>query len=149
MSDVWFYHLERQPVEQVLPRILAGMYARGDRVVVQARTKAMLDVLSKRLWAVEDTSFVPHGFAASENICFALEQSAANTAPYRIIIDGAEVTDVATPLRTSIFFDGTETAQVERARELWKSFRTDGHVVRYWKQDSNGRWADQAAAKAA
>ena len=34
MTDVWFYHLERQPLEFVLPRILAGMYARGDRICV-------------------------------------------------------------------------------------------------------------------
>ena len=36
MTEVLFYHLQRQPLERVLPTLLERSLARGWRVVVQA-----------------------------------------------------------------------------------------------------------------
>ena len=50
MSEVLFYHLERQKTEQVLPVLLDKTLQRGWRAVVQARSGEMLKPLSESLW---------------------------------------------------------------------------------------------------
>jgi DNA polymerase III subunit chi len=152
VTEVWFYHLERQPIEAVLPRILAGMYARGDSISVHA-AKPVLEELSKRLWAVDDVSFVPHCFggenrAATAQIILCTDDIAANAAQYRFyaqdidpVLEGA--------VRASLFFDGNDENAVASARDKWKTFRAQGCAIKYWKQSDTGRWEDQAVKKAA
>jgi DNA polymerase III subunit chi len=150
MTDVWFYHLERQPLEIVLPRILAGMHARGDRICVHGADQRQLEDLSLRLWKVEDTAFVPNGFdAADHQVLFTAGTEALNSADYRIFVDCDVPQDLTQIKRAAIFFDGTSETKVEQARELWKRMRTDGHTVKYWKQSDSGRWEDQAQKRAA
>ena len=39
MTEILFYHLERQPLEDVLPRLLERSLERGWKVVVQTTTR--------------------------------------------------------------------------------------------------------------
>ncbi len=154
MTDIWFYHLERQPLETVLPRILAAMCARGDRISVHATTKAVLDDVSKKLWAMEDVAFISHSFATDpyaerQNLLLCLDQQSPNQSKQRIFIDDAVPEHTGGAERVSIFFDGTSETAITSARDLWKRFRAEGHGIKYWKQSDVGRWEDQAVSKAA
>lgn len=154
MPEIWFYHLERQPLEAVLPRILAGMFARGDRISVHAADRKILDEVSKRLWAIEETSFVVHGFsgeasADKSQILLCTDEISANAATFRFYASSIEPQDVADATRISLFFDGHDEASVAQARERWKKYRGEGCNVKYWKQTEGGRWEDQAVKRAA
>ncbi len=154
MTEIWFYHLERQPVEAVLPRILAGLAARGDRVSFHAGDKKLLEDVSKRLWSIDDTSFVVHGFsgdarAAMMPILLCTDETPENKAPYLFFASGVAPKNIDTAIRVSIFFDGNNEEAVGTAREQWKSFRDEGCAIKYWKQSDTGRWEDQAMKKAA
>jgi DNA polymerase III subunit chi len=154
MADIWFYHLGRQPLETVLPRILASMQARGDRISVHASNKSVIDDLSKKLWTMEDTGFVPHGLAGeayseTQSLLLCLGQTAVNASAFRFFIDGAYPETVGDARRTSIFFDGSDEAAVANARTLWKRFSAESHAIKYWKQSDAGRWEDQAMKQAA
>ena len=62
-GEVWFYHLERASLEQVLPELLEKTLARGWRALVRtgdAEQRARLDAW---LWTFRDESFLPHGIA--------------------------------------------------------------------------------------
>ncbi len=153
MADVWFYHLEREPVTAVLPRILAGLFGRGERVCVMGAEKEPLVALSKLVWGLEDTSFVPQGFAwadADERdvICFAIDNYVPNGADH-LIYTGIMPHSVDGIRRASVFFDGGLEADVMSARAVWKQFRAAGHGLKYWRQNEAGRWEDQARGEAA
>ena len=64
MADVWFYHLERQSLEQVLPVLLDRALARGWRAAVQATAAERIAALDELLWTWTDESFLAHGFGA-------------------------------------------------------------------------------------
>ena len=64
MTPVFFYHLERQPLDAVLPRLLALSIDRGWRVVVQVGTEERAEALASLLWTFSDESFLPHGTKA-------------------------------------------------------------------------------------
>ncbi|MEL7049711.1 MAG: DNA polymerase III subunit chi, partial [Pseudomonadota bacterium] len=46
MTEVMFYHLERQSLEQVLPKLLEKTLERGWTAVVQAGFKERVDALN-------------------------------------------------------------------------------------------------------
>ena len=46
MTPVFFYHLERQPLDAVLPKLLGLSLERGWRVVVQAGTEERAEALA-------------------------------------------------------------------------------------------------------
>ena len=61
MTEILFYHLDRQPLEKVLPTLLEKSLERGWRVVVQAASKERIEALDAQLWTFSDDSFLPHG----------------------------------------------------------------------------------------
>ena len=63
MTEILFYHLQRQPLERVLPTLLEKSFERGWRVVVQAASDERVDALDAHLWTYRDDGFLPHGTA--------------------------------------------------------------------------------------
>ena len=49
-AEVLFYHLERQPLERVLPNLLARTLERGWKAVVQAGSQERLDAPGQTFW---------------------------------------------------------------------------------------------------
>lgn len=150
MAEVWFYHLEREPVEDVLPGLLARGLQRGLRLAVQSPDPERLKRVSERLWAHEDVAFLAHGDASTplpalQPIYLTATDENPNGAAYRFFIDGAEPQSLEGLARASIMFDGSDAGAIEKARAAWRRFKAEGHSISYWKQDEGGRWVNQAA----
>jgi DNA polymerase III subunit chi len=150
MGEVWFYHLEQRSVEQELPGLLQRGLERGLKMAVRAPMNDRARAISNALWAYDDVSFLAHSFneetGAAQNTIVIFDQGkAANAADYEFCIDGTAPDDFAALTRATIMFDGHDPSHVDAARALWKRCKSEGHTIRYWKQDENGRWADQAA----
>ncbi|HXL69192.1 MAG TPA: DNA polymerase III subunit chi, partial [Xanthobacteraceae bacterium] len=60
MTEVHFYHLQRQPLEKALPQLIEKCIERGWRCVVQAASDERLDALDSLLWTYRDDSFLAH-----------------------------------------------------------------------------------------
>ncbi|MEO1106238.1 MAG: DNA polymerase III subunit chi, partial [Pseudomonadota bacterium] len=60
MSEVLFYHLEHQTLDDVLPLLLEKTLARGWRAVVEVSDESVRDHLDRHLWTYRDESFLPH-----------------------------------------------------------------------------------------
>ena len=65
-AEVLFYHLEREPVERVLPSLLEKTLERGWRAVVQAGSQERIEALDTALWTYDEASFLPHGLASDQ-----------------------------------------------------------------------------------
>lgn len=150
MTPVFFYHLERQPLETVLPRLLAISLERGWRVVVQAGSEERAEALAALLWSYDDESFLPHGtkadgFPEMQPIWLTALDENPNAATVRFYVDGAELGDIAGLVRAVVIFDGNDIEALDAARANWKRFRGAGHQVSYWQQDEQGRWINRAS----
>ena len=150
MRPVFFYHLERQPLEVVLPKLLSMSLERGWRVVVQAGSEERAEAIASQLWSFDDESFLPHGTKADgfpdlQPVWITAVDENPNSANVRFYVDGAEAQAIDGLTRAVILFDGNDAESVERAREGWKRFRAAGHEVSYWQQDEQGRWQNRAA----
>jgi DNA polymerase-3 subunit chi len=149
MTEVYFYHLQRQSLEKVLPQLLEKCLERGWRCVVQAASDERLDALDTLLWTYSDASFLPHGTdreADAAEIPIVLTTSTANPngAAVRFFVDGATADDLAAYQRAIHLFDGNDPDAVEAARDQWKEAQGEGFEVTYWRQDAAGRWQKQS-----
>ena len=149
MTEVLFYHLERQPLERVLPSLVERTVGRGWRAVVQAGSDERVEALDGLLWTYADDSFVPHGTKKDGNIAeqpvfLTTEEANPNGATVRFLVDGAELADLTGYDRIVFLFDGHDPSAVARAREQWKAAKSAGHTISYWQQSPEGRWENRA-----
>ncbi len=152
MTELVFYHLKAQSLEQVLPPLLQKSLERGWRVVVQASSDERVDALDAHLWTWRDDSFLPHGTArdpqaAEQPIVLTANAENPNGATVRFLVDGAILAaDAGRYQRIVLLFDGDDPEAVEMARMRWNEAKTSGAEVTYWKADENGRWQRQIEA---
>ena len=150
VADVLFYHLQRQPLEAVLPTLLEKSLERGWRAVVQTASDERLVALDDHLWTFRDDSFLPHGtdrepYAADQPVVLTTGTANPNGASVRFLLEGAEIpSDAERYQRMVILFDGTDPHALALAREQWRAVKEAGHDATYWQQDDRGRWERKA-----
>jgi len=150
MTEMLFYHLQRQPIEKVLPALLEKSLARGWRVVVQAASEERVEALDAHLWTYREDAFLPHGTdreaeAATQPVLLTTRDGNPNGANVRFLIDGAGVpADTGNYERIVLLFDGDDPDAVAAARERWTQARTQGLAATYWQADAEGRWQRKA-----
>ena len=150
MTEILFYHLKGQTVEQVLPPLLQKSLERGWRVVVQASSDERVDGLDAHLWTWRDDTFLPHGTwrdseAAEHPILLTVNEGNPNRAGVRFLVEGAPMPeDAASYNRLVLLFDGEDPEAVETARTRWSEAKAAGFDVTYWQADERGRWQRQA-----
>lgn len=150
MTEVLFYHLQRQSLEGVLPQLLEKSLERGWRAVVQVATEERLAALDDHLWTFSDEAFLPHGtdrepHAADQPVLITLSAENPNNASIRFLAEGAPVPpDLDRYQRMVILFDGTDPHALALARDQWKAVKEAGHDATYWQQDARGRWERKA-----
>jgi DNA polymerase III subunit chi len=150
VTEVLFYHLQRQPLETVLPTLLERSLERGWRALVRATSDERLAALDDHLWTFSDESFLPHGTdreadAAEQPVVLTLTDRNPNGAAVLFLVEGAPVPeDVAGYQRLVLLFDGNDEDALAAARAQWKTVKTGGHNATYWQQDPRGRWEKKA-----
>jgi DNA polymerase-3 subunit chi len=149
MPELLFYHLERRPLEAVLPQLLEKSLARGWRVVVQTSSEERVEALDAYLWTYRDDSFLPHGTfrespASDQPILLTIDDDNPNQASVRFLIDRAPVpADAQTYNRIVVLFDGQDEEALSEARDLWRTKKAEGFDVTYWQTDERGRWTQR------
>ena len=150
MTEILFYHLQRQPLDKVLQALLEKSIERGWRVIVQASSEERIDALDAHLWSWRDDAFLPHGTwreadAAEQPILLTVNDDNPNGAAVRFLIDGAPVpADASGYARIVLLFDGEDADAVDAARARWSDAKAQGFEATYWQPDENGRWQRKA-----
>lgn len=148
-AEVLFYHLERQPLERVLPTLLEKTLARGWTAVVQSGSEERLQALDTALWTYSEDSFLPHGTKkdgppAMQPIYLTTGDETPNAAGVRFLVDGAEPREFTGFARLVFLFDGHDPEAVAKARRQWSAARAAGCTATYWQQTDAGRWEKKA-----
>ncbi len=152
VSEVFFYHLTRSPLEATLPSLLTRSLAAGWRVTVRGTSQQRLDWLDQQLWLGE--GFLPHGLAggphdSDQPVLLTLAGTSANHATCLMLIDGAAFDPAELPVlaRASVLFDGGDDAAMTLARQQWKLVGDTGLAAHYWS-DESGSWQKKTSRAA-
>ena len=145
MTEVSFYHLQRAPLAETLPRLLARVLAAGLRAVVLCGSPEQVEALDASLWTHDPASFLPHGtgaagLAARQPIYLTTTEENPNGATVLVVVDGAMPASITGFDRCLDMFDGDDTVALEAARERWRRYKEAGLTLTYWQQTAGGGW---------
>ena len=153
-ADIYFYHLQKQPLEGALPILLEKCLQKGWTAFVQTGSAERASALDTHLWTFREDSFLAHGLASTAHgerqpILIASEGvPAANGAQVRFFVDGALPEDNTQLLdgleRAVVMFDGGSQDALQAARNSWKMLKEAGFPVTYWQQTDRGGWEKRA-----
>ncbi len=149
MTDVAFYHLQRLPLEHVLPKLLEKTLQAGKRAVVVAGSEERVEALNALLWTYEPDSWLPHGSSRDGNaerqpIWLTTKDEVPNGATFLFLTDGATSDSLAAFDRCFDLFDGNDESAVAAARGRWSACKQAGHNLTYWQQTAAGKWERKA-----
>ncbi|QLH38492.1 MAG: DNA polymerase III subunit chi [Defluviicoccus sp.] len=149
MTDVAFYHLQRSPLEDALPKLLEKTLVAGKRAVVLAGSTERVEALAAHLWIYRPDSWLPHGTAVDgspedQPVWLTERDENPNGAAFLFLTDGADSPSVAAFERCFDLFDGNDPAAVAAARGRWQARKAEGHAVTYWQQGERGGWERKA-----
>ena len=147
--EIWFYHLERSTLDQVLPGLLEKTLQRGWRALVRGAVAHRLDDIDEHLWTYRADIFLPHGLASEEHAVrqpILLSESGENLngAQALFIVDESELGTTEGYERCFIIFDGRNEQALQQARERWRTLKATNANLAYWKQTDEGRWEKAA-----
>ncbi len=149
MAEIRFYHLQRSPLERVLPKMLETALQRDWRAVVIAGSEDRVEALNALLWVYDKDGFLPHGsrrdgFSDRQPVWLTTAEENPNGAHVAFLVDGARLADPSLFALSCELFDGADPDAVARARAHWKAAKEAGHEITYWQQTATG-WEQKAA----
>lgn len=154
-TEIRFYHLTRQTLEQVLPELLEKTLERGWKAVVRAGSAERVEALNQMLWTYHPNSFLPHGsakdgYADRQPIWLTEREERPNAAEILFLVDGASSTEPRVYQRVCEIFDGNDEAALTEARRRWRDYASVAehdqsgappYALSYWQQGPKG-WID-------
>ncbi|MBQ7303467.1 MAG: DNA polymerase III subunit chi [Alphaproteobacteria bacterium] len=145
-----FYHLQKQVLEDVLPKLIEKAYSTGKRIKIKIGTEQRIEFINSLLWTYNEESFLPHGskkdgFADLQPIWLTEDDKNPNDAKFLFLVDGANVSqpEVVNFQRVFNIFDGNNADELAKARNLWKELKSLNSEIYYWQQDNTGRWVEK------
>lgn len=152
MTQVRFYHLRRETLEQVLPQLLEKTLERGWRALVIAGSDTRVEALNGLLWNYARESFLPHGskkdgYVDRQPIWLTDADENPNSANVLFLVDGAESQRIAEFDLCCEVFDGRDDLAVAGARAHWKICKEAGFGLTYWQQTERGEWQKMAESR--
>jgi len=148
-TEVLFYHLERQPLESVLPTLIEKTVERGWRAVIEVGNAERVQALNALLWTYKPESFLPHGSAADgaedqQPVYLTSTPDNPNGATVRFLVEGAAPSTFTGYNRIVLMFDGRDPDALAAARKHWKTAKAADCKLTYWQQNADGRWERKA-----
>ena len=148
MTEIRFYHLQKQRVEHALPALLSKALSTGKRIIVKGTDETRMQQLNEFLWSYDPNSFLPHGikkdgFFDNQPIYLTTENDNPNNATILIAIDNVQIAENGQFDLQCIVFDGNHAEQLAQARAQWKVLQENEVQLTYWQQTESG-WTEKA-----
>ena len=149
MAEIRFYHLQRQRLEEALPKLMEKVHEAGLKAVIKTPDDALRAALDTALWVYDPTSFIPHDqdnkkHASEQPVLLTCSDENKNGASVQVIINAVDGTAANDFDRCLYMFDGRDERIVAKAREDWKKFKDLGVEMSYWQQKETGGWEQKA-----
>lgn len=144
MPEAYFYQLNGDPPEAVLPRLLDMALGKGWRIELRGVSPEGMERLDLVLWG-EGGEFRPHGLAGgpfdAEQPILLTTGPGAQGRDCLVALDGAPVSEAEARAaeRICILFDGAEPEVLATARAQWKALTGAGIAAKYYVREG-GAW---------
>ncbi len=147
-TEIRFYHLLRQSVDQAAPMLIDKAMATGKKMQVLVPDARQVQHFSQLLWGQEGTSFIAHGTEKGDQdsvypLWISSDIDNVNDAKIVISLNGATLSDEGSYDLCCYVFDGNDGDALQDARQRWKSYKESDFTLTYWQQGDSG-WEKKA-----
>ena len=124
-----FYHLEKTPLDNVLPILLEKAYESDQKVLIKVDIAERADYLNTLLWTYKPDSFLPHGVekdgnAESQPILITHKDNYnPNKATLVVLLDNIPIPMEDGFVRALYFFDGRNPDSLQKHVKNGNVFR--------------------------
>ncbi|MBQ7659766.1 MAG: DNA polymerase III subunit chi [Alphaproteobacteria bacterium] len=150
MLRIDFYHLQKNTLDEALPKLLAKAYETGEFIKLKVGGELRVDYLNTLLWTFDEEAFLPHGtkkdgFSEMQPIFISADDKLPNEAALLFLVDGANVDfeNAGNFKRIFYIFDGNNENELQKARKVWKDFSLNEAEKHYWQQNNLGKWEEK------
>lgn len=147
MSRIDFYHLQRQTLDDVLPKLIEKAYEQKKNIKILIGNDERVEFLNNLLWTCGDEKFIPHGtkkdgFSEMQPIYLSSDVENPNNALFLFVVDDADINihKIDSFERIFYIFDGNSEYSLNKARNIWKNIKNTSNELYYWQQDNNNKW---------
>ena len=145
MPESFFYQINGDPPEAVLPRLLDLCRAKGWLIELRGLSRERMERLDVALWG-EGGEFRPHGLAGgghdNDQPILLTIGPGKDMRDCLVTIDGAPISDAEAKAaqRVCVVFDGTDPDVLAIARSQWKALTGAGLAAKFYVRE-DGAWA--------
>ncbi|MBI1326401.1 MAG: DNA polymerase III subunit chi [Alphaproteobacteria bacterium] len=151
MTEIRFYHLTRSSTDDAMPPLLEKALKGYKRIVVQCADDVNAKHADKALWGGRPDSFIPHGLdtaehAAEQPVLVTSNDNHDHDAEMLLVLGSAKLQEsrIEKYKLVCLMFDGSDDAQVQAARALWKTLKDNASLtLTYWQQGDTG-WSQKS-----
>lgn len=149
-TEVRFYHLLTQNLEQALPAILMKALAGGRKAVVRFGDAREVEHFNNHFWTYNPDSFLPHGAANDghaklQPVYLTDRPENPNAADMLVLCNQKTVPENISEFSLCCdFLDGGDDEAVQAGRARWKEYKDAGYSLTYWQQTETGGWEQKA-----
>ena len=149
MTEVRFYHLQKQTLDQALPLILEKVYQTKKNAVVHMADEKEVTRMNDVLWKYKPHSFLPHGckktgHAKNQPIWLTNKSENPNQSSTLILTQNTLEEDLGSYELCCEMLNGHDDTAIQGARTRWKDYKEQGFDVTYWYQSETGKWEKKA-----
>jgi len=149
MTEVRFYHLQKQTLDQALPLILEKVYQTKNNAIIRMSDAKEITRMNDILWSYKPNSFLPHGCKKTghpneQPIWLTDKSENPNNAKTLILTQNAIEESLNDFDLCCEMLDGHDNAAISEARNRWKTYKDKGFDVTYWYQSETGKWEKKA-----
>lgn len=150
MTEIRFYHLLTQRLEQALPAILTKALAGGRKAVIRFADDKDVQRFDEHFWTYAPDSFLPHGpgGGAHDNlqpVVLTTKAENPNGADMLVLCNHKTVPENINDFSLCCdFLDGQDEEAVALGRARWKTYKEAGYALTYWQQTETGGWEQKA-----
>jgi len=149
MTEIRFYHLQKQTLDQALPQILNKALSAGHRIIVKLPDIQSVERMNTHLWTYNPDSFLPHGsnkdgYAEDQPIWLTDKDENPNGATVMISASGAVAKTPGNYDLCCEILDGHDQDNIKAARQRWKDYKEKELDITYWQQSETGGWDKKA-----
>lgn len=149
MTEVRFYHVQRDIAAKAAPPLIQKAMAKGLRILIKTPDAERRAFYDDYLWRFDPTVFLPHGqegdpMPEAQPVWVSTQDNAPNGAKMALVVEGAALPAPEGFELVCALFDSENEAALEQVRRQWKELKARSDLVlAYWKQETNGAWTKQ------
>ncbi len=143
--DINFYHFLYGDFDKTVANLINKIYESSLQVVLLLESPEQLNTYNNLLWRFSQKSFIPHGssqegFASEQPVWLTTKIENPNNSDIIVSLANVIVDNDAPFKKILEVFNGKDHDKVHNARIRWKHYKENCNNMKYWSQDSNGKW---------